>query len=276
LRDEKLRSILIVDDDIGTRESLKMTLSKDYRIFLASNAEEAFLQIKEHSPEIVLLDVILPDLDSLIMLQRIKQNNPDIIVIMITAKETVEMVVEAMKAGAYDYVIKPLDIGELRLMITRSISKKALEQEGKYRLEGMEKNSDFGNIIIRKSRAMKEIFQMVKKIADLKSPVLIMGENKTENELLARAIHGNSQRANFPFVVVNSSTIPTELLIIELFGHERGAFTGAEKRKIGSFELAHQGTLFLDTIDELNLPAQAKLLRFLVEKDFNRALTTRS
>ena len=268
--DEKLRSILIVDDDIGTRESLKMTLSKDYRIFLASNAEEAFLQIKEHSPEIVLLDVILPDLDSLIMLQRIKQNNPDIIVIMITAKETVEMVVEAMKAGAYDYVIKPLDIGELRLMITRSISKKALEQEGKYRLEGMEKNSDFGNIIIRKSRAMKEIFQMVKKIADLKSPVLIMGENKTENELLARAIHGNSQRANFPFVVVNSSTIPTELLIIELFGHERGAFTGAEKRKIGSFELAHQGTLFLDTSDELSLPAQAKLLRFLVEKDFNR------
>jgi transcriptional regulator with PAS, ATPase and Fis domain len=111
---------------------------------------------------------------------------------------------------------------------------------------------------------------MVKKIADLKSPVLIMGENKTENELLARAIHGNSQRASFPFVVVNSSTIPAELLIIELFGHEKGAFTGAEKRKIGSFELAHQGTLFLDTIYELSLPTQAKMLRFLEEKEFNR------
>jgi len=150
LGDEKLRSILIVDDDIGIRESFKMILSKDYRIILASNAEEAFLQIKEHSPEIILLDVILPDLDSLTMLQRIKQNNSDIIVIMITAAKTVEMVVEAMKFGAFDYVIKPFDIDEfdvdkLRLIITRSLSKKALEQEGKYRHEEMEKNYNFGN-----------------------------------------------------------------------------------------------------------------------------------
>ncbi|MGA2467494.1 MAG: sigma-54 dependent transcriptional regulator [Thermodesulfobacteriota bacterium] len=124
--------------------------------------------------------------------------------------------------------------------------------------------------VIGKSRAMKEIFQMVRKFADSKSTVLIMGENDTGNELLARAIHGNSQRASFPFIVVNSSAIPEELLIIELFGHEKGAFTGAGKRKIGSLELSHQGTLFLDAIGELSLAAQAKMLKFLEEKEFNR------
>jgi DNA-binding NtrC family response regulator len=274
--DGKLKSILIVDDDIKIRNSLKMILSKDFKVFLASNAQEAFLKIQEHSPDIILLDTILPDLDSLKVLERIKQIAPNIIIIIITATKTTEKAAEAMKHGAFDFVFKPIDIDELQLIISRSLSKKALEQELKYRREETEKNLDFGNVIISKSKAMKEIFQMAKRIADLKSPVLIMGENKIENELLAKAIHRNSQRASSPFVVVNSSTIPTELLIIELFGHEKGAFTGAEKRKVGSFEMAHQGTLFLDPIDELSLPAQAKVLKFLEEKVFNRVGGTES
>jgi DNA-binding NtrC family response regulator len=269
LMDEKLRSILIVDDEVKVRESLKMILRKDFEVFLAKNAEEAFLQIKEHSPKVVLLDVILPDMDSLIMLERIKQNDPDAIVIMITATKTAKRAVEAMKVGAFDYVFKPFDIDELRVIISGSLSTKTLEQEVKYRQEGKDKNSNFRNII-GKSKPMQEIFKMVTKIADTKSTVLIMGESGTGKKLLARAIHEDGQRAGFPFNMVNCLAIPEELLIIELFGHEEGSFTGAGKRKIGSFEQTHRGTLFLDEISGLSLMTQGKILRFLDEKEFTR------
>ena len=266
---EKMRSVLIVDDEVGARESFKMILKNDYEVFLAKDAEEAFLQIKVHSPDVILLDIILPDLDGLKVLEKIKQNDPDIIVIMITATKTVKTAVEAMKLGAYDYVTKPFDVDELRLIITRSLSTKALEQEVKYRREEMDKSFDFGNII-GKSKLMKEIFKVVKQIADSKSTALIMGDSGTGKELISRAIHYNGNRKSYPFVTINCAAIPDTLIESELFGHEKGAFTNAIERKLGRFEVAHQGTLFLDEIGELSLATQAKILRFLEEKEFNR------
>ena len=268
-RSDKVRSVLIVDDEVGVRESLKMILKKDYDVFLAKDAEEAFLQIKENSPDVILLDIILPDLDGLKVLERIKQNEPDIVVIMITATNTAKTAVEAMKLGAYHYVTKPFDNDELRLIISRSLSEKALKQELIFRREEMDKSFDFGNIL-GKSKGMKDIFKVVKQIADSKSTVLIMGDSGTGKELISRAIHYNSNRKNYPFVTINCAAIPETLIESELFGHEKGAFTNAIEKKLGRFEVAHQGTLFLDEIGELSLTTQAKILRFLEEKEFNR------
>ncbi len=268
-RGDKVRSVLIVDDEVGVRESLKMILKKDYEVFLAKDAEETFSQIKEHCPDVILLDIILPGLDGLKVLEQIKQNDPDIIVIMITATKTVKTAVEAMKLGAYHYVTKPFDNDELRLIISRSLSENALKQELIFRREEMDKSLDFGNII-GKSKLMKEIFKVVTQIADSKSTALIMGESGTGKELISRAIHYNSNRKNYPFVTINCAAIPETLIESELFGHEKGAFTNAIERKLGRFEVAHQGTLFLDEIGELSLATQAKILRFLEEKEFNR------
>ena len=268
-RGDKLRSVLIVDDEVGVRESLKMILKKDYEVFLAKDAEEAFSQIKAQFPDVILLDIILPGLDGLRVLERIKQNDPDIIVIMITATNTAKTAVEAMKLGAYHYVTKPFDNDELRLIISRSLSEKALKQELIFRREEMDKSFDFDNII-HKSSVMKDIFKVVKQIADSKSTALIMGESGTGKELISRAIHYNSNRKNYPFVTINCAAIPETLIESELFGHEKGAFTNAIEKKLGRFEVAHQGTLFLDEIGELSLATQAKILRFLEEKEFNR------
>jgi DNA-binding NtrC family response regulator len=264
-----VKGVLVVDDEVGTRESIKMILKHDYKVFLAKDAEEAFLQIKEHSPEVVLLDIILPDIDGLKVLEKIKENDPDMIVIMITATKTIKTAVEAMKLGAYDYVTKPFDIDELRLIINRSLSTQALEKEVKYLRKEVVKSFGFGNII-GKSKAMENIFKVVRQIADSKSTVLILGESGTGKELISRAIHYNSNRKNYPFVTINCAAIPETLIESELFGHERGAFTNAIEKKLGRFEIAQQGTLFLDEIGELSLSTQAKILRFLEEKEFNR------
>jgi DNA-binding NtrC family response regulator len=265
----QMKGVLIVDDEVGTRESLRMLLKNAYEVFLAKNAEEAFLQIKEHSPDIVLLDIILPDLDGLKVLEKIKQKEPDVIVIMITATRTVKTAVEAMKLGAYDYVTKPFDTEELSLIIRRALTTQALEKEVRYLREEIDKSCGFGNIV-GKSKVMEDVFKIVRQIADSKSTVLIMGESGTGKELISRAIHYNSNRRNYPFVTINCAAIPETLIESELFGHEKGAFTNAIEKKLGRFEVAHEGTLFLDEIGELSLATQAKILRFLEEKEFNR------
>ncbi|MGB9629440.1 MAG: sigma-54-dependent transcriptional regulator, partial [Thermodesulfobacteriota bacterium] len=264
-----MRKVLIVDDELGTRESLKMILKKDYEVLLAKDAEEAFIKIKEHSPDVVLLDILLPDLDGLKVLEKIKQSDPEIIVIMITATKTVKTAVEAMKLGAHDYITKPFDLDELRLIISRSVSAKALKEENRRLWEEIDKNYGFGNII-GKSKGMREIYKMIRQIANSKSTVLIMGESGTGKELISRAIHYNSNRKNFPFITINCAAIPETLIESELFGHEKGAFTDAIRTKKGLFEEADGGTLFLDEIGELSLTTQAKILRFLEEKEFNR------
>ena len=264
-----MKSVLVVDDEVGTRESLRMILKHDYEVFLAKNAEEAFLQIKERSPDVILLDIILPDLDGLKLLEKIKQKDPDAIVMMITATRTVKTAVEAMKLGAYDYITKPFDTDELCLIISRALSTQAMEKEVKYLREEIDKTFRFENFV-GKSGVMEDIFKIIGQIADSKSTVLIMGESGTGKEIISRAIHYNSNRRNSPFVTINCAAIPETLIESELFGHERGAFTNAIERKLGRFEVAHQGTLFLDEIGELSLATQAKILRFLEEKEFNR------
>jgi DNA-binding NtrC family response regulator len=264
-----VKSVLIVDDEVGARESLRMILKTDYTVLLAKDGEEAILQIREHSPDVILLDIILPDLDGLKLLEKIKQKETDAIVIMITATKTVKTAVEAMKLGAYDYVTKPFDVDELRLIISRALSTQALEKEVRYLRKEIDKSFVFENII-GKSKAMKEVFDMVRQIADSKSTVLVMGESGTGKELISRAIHYNSNRKNYPFVTINCAAIPETLIESELFGHEKGAFTNAIEKKLGRFEVAHQGTLFLDEIGELSLATQAKILRFLEEKEFIR------
>jgi two-component system response regulator AtoC len=264
-----MKSVLVVDDEVGTRESLRMILKNDYEVFLAKNAEEAFLLAKERSPDVVLLDIILPDVDGMKVLEKLKQKDPDLIIIMITATRTVRTAVEAMKLGAYDYITKPFDTDELSLVIRRALSAQALEKEVKYLREEIDKSFGFEHII-GKSKAMEDIFKMVRQIADSKSTVLIMGESGTGKELVSRAIHYNSNRREYPFVTINCAAIPETLIESELFGHEKGAFTNAIERKLGRFEIAHQGTLFLDEIGELSLTTQAKILRFLEEREFNR------
>jgi len=263
------RSILVIDDEVGTRESLKMILKNDYQVFLAKNAEEAFQQIETHPSDLILLDIILPDMDGLRVLEKIKQKDPDQLVIMITATKTVKTAVEAMKLGAYDYITKPFDVDELRLIISRSLSNRALREENQRLWLEIDRSFGFDNII-GKSKVMREIFKVVRQVADTRSTVLIMGESGAGKELVARAIHYHSPRRNHPFVTINCAAIPETLIESELFGHERGAFTNAIEKKLGRFEMAHQGSLFLDEIGELSLMTQAKILRFLEEKEFNR------
>ncbi len=258
-----------MDDEIGARESLKLVFRDDYEVLLAKTAEEAFERMKENAPDIILLDILLPDLDGLKVLERIKQEDPDAIVIMITATRTVRTAVEAMKLGAYDYVTKPFDIDELRLIVTRALSNQALQKEVKYLRERIDERFDFGKMI-GKGKGMRHIFQLIQQIAPSKSTVLVMGESGTGKELVSRAIHHQSPRKDYPFITINCAAIPETLIESELFGHEKGAFTSAIQKKLGRCEVAHQGTLFLDEIGELSLATQAKILRFLEEKEFNR------
>ncbi len=269
VKDGFKKSILVVDDEIGTRESLKMILKTDYQVFLAKNAEETFQQLETQPFDLILLDIILPDMDGLRVLEKIKQKDPEQMVIMITATKTIKTAVEAMKLGAYDYVTKPFDVDELRLIISRALSTQALKEENQRLWMEIDRSFGFDNII-GKSKVMRDIFKIVHQVANTRSTVLIMGESGTGKELIARAIHYHSPRKNHPFVTINCAAIPDTLIESELFGHEKGAFTNAIERKLGRFEMAHQGTLFLDEIGELSLMTQAKILRFLEEKEFNR------
>jgi two-component system response regulator AtoC len=264
-----VKSVLVVDDEVGARESLRMVLKTDYDVSVAKDAEEAFQKIGKNLPDVVLLDIILPDMDGLKVLERIRQKDPDAIVIMITATKTVKTAVEAMKLGAYDYITKPFDVDELRLIVNRAISTQALQHEVEYLREEIERSYGFGNIIAE-SKLMHDIFGVVKQIADSRSTVLILGESGTGKELVSRAVHFNSNRKNHPFVTINCAAIPDTLIESELFGYERGAFTNALEKKLGRFEIAHRGTLFLDEIGELSLATQAKILRFLEEREFTR------
>jgi len=217
----------------------------------------------------VLLDQRLPDADGTEVLKEIKRLSPEVPVIMLTAYGTVKSSVKAMKLGAFDYIEKPYDIEEVKLTIANALKLRMLEEEINHlRLELKEKYALSG--IIGKSKAMQDVFRLIKDIAPLDITVLITGETGTGKELVARAIHYNSSRANGPFVAVNCAAIPENLLESELFGYEKGAFTGAVKRKKGKIELAERGTLFLDEIGDMPSELQAKLLRFLEDRTFER------
>ena len=264
-----MRKILIVDDEVSVRDSLRMIFKKDYQVIMAGSAEEAIIKVKSEEPDLIFLDIIMPGKDGMQALKEIRGMHPQIPVIMLTATKTLKTAVEAMKLGAYDYITKPFDVEELKLIAQKALESRDLRRENR-RLQGeVEERYHFDNII-GKSKEMRDIYATIRQIAEKNSTVLIHGESGTGKELVARAIHYNSHRKNKPFVAVNCAAIPETLIESELFGHEKGAFTDAQTRRIGHFELADQGTLFLDEVSELILPTQAKILRALQERDFVR------
>ena len=264
-----MRKILIVDDELGVRDSLRMIFKKDYQVTGASSSAEAWEKVQSEEPDLIFLDVIMPGKDGMEMLKEIHQIQPLTPVVMLTATKTVKTAVEAMRLGAYDYITKPFDIEELRVIAQKALESRDLKSEN-LRLQGeVEERYRFDNII-GKSKEMRDIYSTIRQIAEKNSTVLIHGESGTGKELVARAIHYNSLRKGKSFVAVNCAAIPETLIESELFGHEKGAFTDAQSRRIGYFELAHQGTLFLDEVSELSLPTQAKILRALQEREFSR------
>jgi two-component system response regulator AtoC len=219
--------------------------------------------------DFILSDVVMPEMDGLNLLQAMKKKGVEATVIMMSAYGNLDTAVEAMKRGAYDYISKPFRPDEVLLTLRKAEERENLRQENIRLRQEVHRDYSFGNIV-GKSPKMMQLFEAIKKISEYKASVLIMGESGTGKEMVARCIHYNSPRSNEPFVVVNCGAIPETLLESELFGHEKGAFTDAKKEKRGSFELAHQGTLFLDEVGEMSLPAQVKLLRALQEGEVKR------
>ena len=263
-----MQKVLIVDDEVGIRESLRMILKDDYDIISACSGKEALQVLCKNSLSVVLLDVMMPGEDGLKVLEEIKQM-ASVPVIMITALNSVKSAVKAMKAGAFDYITKPFNVDEIRVVINKAVSTHDLIQDVHYLKSEIDKGYDFSNII-GKSKSMRKIFNLIKQTADKKATVLISGESGTGKELVAKAVHHNGTRRDKPFITINCAAIPDTLLESELFGYEKGSFTNAWEKKVGRFELADKGTLFLDEIAELSLNTQAKILRFLQEREFTR------
>lgn len=262
--------ILIVEDEKNTREGLKWGLEgKDYDVSLAANAQDALAMLDQVSPDLVITDLKMPGMDGIELLGRIKASDPNVEVIVVTAHGTVETAVEAMRRGAFDYQTKPVRLDELKLVITRALRSQSLARENEQLHKAVEERYGFQNVIGRSS-AMEQVFQTVRQVAPARTTVLIQGESGTGKELIANAIHYNSTRARRPFITVNCGALSQGLLESELFGHEKGAFTGAIKSKQGRFELADGGTIFLDEITETSPEFQVKLLRVLQEQSFER------
>lgn len=264
--------ILVVDDEAAIRESLKDWLMEDgYEVGLAASGEDAIAMTMEKAWEVILLDLKMPGMDGLETLKRLKAKEvvDETEIIMMTAYATIDTAVQAMKEGAFDYLVKPFDPDEIELQIKKIIAHKELVLENILLRKRLEEISQ-DNEIIGKSNAMQEIYNMISRVAPTDSTVLITGESGTGKELIAQAIHGNSQRCYMPFIAVSCGALPDSLLESELFGYEKGAFTGADYTKKGRFEMADKGTLFLDEIGDISRKTQIDLLRVLQEKAFRR------
>ena len=262
-------NILIVDDDTGARESLEAILEDDYRVDCVDSGYRALERLGQANFDLVLLDVTMPGMNGIETLKRIKAQDKSIDVIMVSATDRALEATASIKTGAYDYITKPVEPDAILNVIERALQKRSLEREVRYlRSEVAQKTK--GRQIIGRSRCMQSVFSLVNKVAATTSNVLITGESGTGKELIAQAIHNQSPRADRPFVAINCAAIPSELMESELYGHEKGAFTGAQNRSIGKFEYANNGTIFLDEIATLKLELQAKLLRFLQDSEFSR------
>ncbi|MBI1894267.1 MAG: sigma-54-dependent Fis family transcriptional regulator [Candidatus Rokubacteria bacterium] len=267
---EAAAKILIVDDEPSLREYLAIALEREgYEVGKAESGEEARRLLEEDAYDLALVDLRMPGADGLEVLRRAKSVDPTLMVVMMTAYSTVETAVEAMKEGAFDYLIKPFKTEVLKVQIRRALEHRALHRENVWLRREVETKYRFENIV-GKSPKMQELFETIVRVAGSRATVLVVGERGTGKELVARAIHFNSPRKGGPFVPLNCSAIPQELMESELFGHVKGAFTGAVASREGVFELAHGGTLFLDEISEIPLTLQAKLLRVIQEREFRR------
>jgi len=266
----KKASIHVIDDEPIIQDVLAQLLSSEgYDVELSSSGEEALEKQATQSFDLILLDLLMPGLDGIEVLKAIRKIDPQAIIIIITAYASVESAIAAMKLGAFDYIQKPFKHEELLLVIRRALEHKRLQEENIRLRDELDKKFGFANIVGH-SKVMQNVFEMIKATAPTRSTILIQGESGTGKELVARAIHQNSDRAPFPFVVVNSGSLPPDLLESHLFGHVKGAFTGAVSHKQGLFEAADRGTIFFDEISTVSLETQAKLLRVMQDKEFMR------
>ncbi|MDI6801737.1 MAG: sigma-54 dependent transcriptional regulator [Thermodesulfovibrionales bacterium] len=259
--------ILIVDDEEGIRESLSGILEDErYSVITASSGEDALILAKERSPDLIFLDVWLPEMDGIETLSKLKNINNSTPIIMISGHGNIEIAVKTTKSGAYDFLEKPLSLEKVLITTKRALERKKLEDENR----SLKANLTKKYRLIGDSEKMQLLKQQIDMAAPSNSRVLILGESGTGKEIVARSLHEKSQRANDPFVEVNCAAIPQELIESELFGHEKGAFTGASEKKIGKFELADKGTLFLDEIGDMSLQTQAKVLRVIETQTFQK------
>jgi DNA-binding NtrC family response regulator len=271
--DAFIGTILVVDDDADIRAVLKDRLdSLNYQVFEAACGREALDLLEKQNVQMVLLDVVMPDMDGLAVLSEIRKRGLDVTVLMISAYGTIEQAVQAMKHGAYDFIPKPFEADHIALIVAKALERETLKRGIEVLAEELD---DRHRLVIGKSAAMNGALEVARKAAVTRSTVLILGESGTGKEIFARAIHKWSDRANQPFIAINCVGLSKELLESTLFGHERGAFTGAVEQKKGKIELAHGGTVFLDEVGDILTELQTKLLRFLQEREFERVGGTR-
>ncbi len=261
--------ILIADDEMSIRELLIELLQPDYDVSVATTGDEAWEMLRKEEFQLALLDMRMPGLTGMEVIQNIKNEKIPVMVIFITADKDIQNAIDAIKLGAFDYVTKPFDNDKIMVLVKNALDKLTLEQEIEELRNEVESKYSF-DTIIGKSSQMNSVFQILRKVITNVSTVLLTGESGTGKELVAKAIHYNGLRKKGPFVAVDCAAIPDTLIENELFGHERGAFTGALIKKIGKFEMANKGTLFLDEIGNLKQDVQAKLLRVLQEFEFER------
>ncbi len=262
--------ILIIDDELIVRESLSGWLKRDgFDVETASSGEMALEILADKRFDILLVDIKMEGMSGLDVLKRVKENDPDVAIVMITAYGSIPTAIEAMKNGAYDYLLKPFDPNELGIIIEKAIQHQAQARENLFLKEQQKDTTRFENII-GQSPAMQGVFEIIQDVASTDSTVLIRGETGTGKGLVAKAIHAKSHRFEAPFVIVNCGALPEHLLESELFGHQKGAFTDAKSTKKGRLELAHGGTLFLDEIGEISMKMQIDLLRILEDNIFYR------
>ncbi len=262
--------ILVVDDEVNARNALTELLRDDgYAVEAAADGFKALGKMADFAPDLVLTDLKMPGMDGIQLLAKLRESDPDLPVVMMTAFGEVETAVGAMRAGARDYLSKPVNVGELTLIVAREMSARRLRAEAGMLRARLAERYSFDNIV-GSSAPMQEVFKTVAQVASSRASVLITGESGTGKELIAAAIHQHSPRANGPFVKLHCAALAETLLESELFGHERGSFTGAAGRRDGRFQQANHGTLFLDEIGEISPSLQVKLLRFLQEHEFER------
>jgi two-component system response regulator AtoC len=262
--------VLVVDDEAIIRESLRDWLSDvGHRVLIAEDGNKALEIIKNENPSVAIVDLVMPGMDGIELLKRAKEISPSIEVVVITAYASVPTAIAAMKQGAYDYIEKPFSLDRVELLIEKLVEHQRLVKENISLHQKLEEHYRFENIIT-KSPKMQQLIELIEVVAKSNATVLITGESGTGKELVARAIHSQSYRKDKPFVAVSCAALPESLLESELFGHEKGAFTGAHAQRKGKIEFANQGTLFLDEIGEMSANIQVHLLRVLEEKEFTR------
>ena len=262
--------ILIVDDEKAARFGMKLALEKDgYNVMEASDGIEAFEIIKAKSPSLIFLDINMPKINGIQVLEEINQMESPPMIVIVTAYGSEKVAVDAMKKGAYDYIAKPYEIDDLRLIAKHAFEKLALEEENTRLRSEIDRLGSRGKIV-GESREMNQLFNKIEKVGPSDVTVLIQGESGSGKELVAKEIHKISSRKNRPMITMNCAALPETLIESELFGHEKGAFTGATERRLGKFELADKGTIFLDEIGDMSPNTQAKVLRVLQEQSFER------